>query len=115
MWRASLDIIDFMSLSTVDYAGGLIITDWYSEENSNESIKITIKFLSNEIRADGLKINFHKKTCSQNFSCVVKKLDTDLDIQMKDKILRKAVVYQKELNTKKKKNLPEKKWKGDND
>ena len=50
LWRASLDIIDFMPLSSANYSGGIIITDWYSENQSNESIKINIRFLSNEIR-----------------------------------------------------------------
>ena len=69
MWRASLDTIDFITLANVDYAGGLIITDWYSEGNSNEAIKITLRFLSNEIRADGLDIILHKKTCKNNSNC----------------------------------------------
>ena len=63
MWRASLEILDFLPLSTVDYSGGMIITDWYSESNSDESIKITIRFLSNEVRSDNLKIIVHKKKC----------------------------------------------------
>ena len=51
LWRASLDTIDFMPLLSVDYGGGLIITDWYnSSQENNESIKLTIKFLSNEIK-----------------------------------------------------------------
>ena len=61
MWRASLEILDFLPLATVDYSGGMIITDWYSESNSDESIKITVRFLSNEIRSDNLKIIVHKK------------------------------------------------------
>ena len=62
MWRASLEILDFLPLTTVDYSGGIIITDWYSEyQNNNESIKITVRFLSNEIRSDSLKIIVHKK------------------------------------------------------
>ena len=115
LWRASLETIDFMSLSTVDYAGGLIITDWYSEENSNEAIKITIKFLSNEIRADGIKIDFHKRTCATNNNCFVKKIDTDLDFEIKDKILKKAAVYDIELKKRKKANQPKKVFKGDNE
>ncbi len=115
LWRASLETIDFMSLSTVDYAGGLIITDWYSEENSNEAIKITIKFLSNEIRADGIKIDFHKRTCSTNNNCFVKKIDTDLDFEIKDKILKKAAVYDIELKKYQKANQPKKVFKGDNE
>ena len=65
LWRASLEILDFLPMTTVDYAGGMIISDWYSDNtnNSNESIKITIRFLSNEIRSDSLKVIAHKKTC----------------------------------------------------
>ena len=71
MWRASLEILDFLPLSTVDYSGGMIITDWYSENNSNDSIKITVRFLDNEIRSDSLKIIVHKKGCSSNNNCKV--------------------------------------------
>ena len=57
LWRASLDTIDFMPLASVNYSGGIIITDWYStDQNSNESIKISIRFLTNEIRSDALDI-----------------------------------------------------------
>ena len=65
MWRASLEILDFLPLTTVDYSGGMIITDWYSENSSNESIKITVRFLANEVRADSLKIIVHKKLARQ--------------------------------------------------
>ena len=79
MWRASLETIDFMPLLTVDYAGGLIITDWYSDGSSNESIKITIKFLDTEVRVDAMIIDIHKKICnsSNNFSInkIYKKLN----------------------------------------
>ena len=62
MWRASLEIIDFLPLTTVDYSGGIIITDWYNDSQSpNESIKVTIRFLSNEIQSNSLKIIVHKK------------------------------------------------------
>ena len=71
LWRASLEILDFLPMTTVDYAGGMIISDWYSDNtnNSNESIKITIRFLSNEIRSDSLKVIAHKKTCKTIQSC----------------------------------------------
>ena len=64
LWRASLDTLDFMVLSTVDYAGGLIISDWYSDNDPNEAIKITLRFLDNEIRADAIKVLIHKKICN---------------------------------------------------
>ena len=102
MWRASLDTLDFISLANVDYSGGIIITDWYSEENSNEAIKISIRFLSNEIRADGLIINLHKKTCKNN-NCTVKPLKNDLIFDIQAKILKKAVLYKVEDDAKDKK------------
>ena len=66
MWRASLEILDFLPMTTVDYSGGMIISDWYTGDSTknNESIKITIRFLSNEVRSDSLKIIVHKKKCS---------------------------------------------------
>ena len=64
LWRASLEILDFMPLSTVDYSGGMIVTDWYSESNNDkESIKISVRFLSNEVRSDSVKVTIHKKNC----------------------------------------------------
>ena len=65
MWRATLEILDFLPLANVDYSGGIITTDWYNEGTAlDESIKITVRFLTNEIRSDGLKIIVHKKRCS---------------------------------------------------
>ena len=62
LWQASLDTIDFMPLSSANYSGGILITDWYSDDqNSNESIKITIRFLTNEVRSDALDINVYIK------------------------------------------------------
>ena len=44
MWRASLELLDFLPLTTVDYSGGVIISDWYSDSaKSNESIKISVQ------------------------------------------------------------------------
>ena len=69
LWRASLDTIDFMPLASVNYGGGIIITDWYSTDNSNESIKVSIRFLTNEIRSDALDIKVFKRKCyAQNNS-----------------------------------------------
>jgi len=102
LWRASLDTLDFMVLATVDYAGGLIISDWYSQGNPDEAIKITIRFLDNEVRVDSLKIAVHKKKCV-NSNCVVNKVDTDLTSDIRDKILKKAALYVKTAKDKKKK------------
>ena len=102
LWRASLDTLDFMVLATVDYAGGLIISDWYSQGNPDEAIKITIRFLDNQVRVDSLKISIHKKIC-KNSNCVVNKIDTDLTSDIRSKILKKAALYVKTADDKKKK------------
>ena len=98
MWRASLEILDFLPLSTVDYSGGMIITDWYSDtsENSNESLKISVRFLSNEIRSDSLKIVIHKKNCSASADCGVALLpnNSKLNSELLSVILRKASLLQ---------------------
>ncbi len=94
LWRATLDTLDFMVISSVDYAGGLIISDWYSDNNPDEAIKITVRFLANEVRVDSLKITVHKRDC-KNSSCLVKKIDTDLNTEIRGKILKKAAALTK--------------------
>ena len=92
MWRASLDLLDFTPLSNVDYSGGIIITDWFADDNSseNEQIKITVKFLSNEIRADGLDVIIHKKICNTENKCKTIKVESAIENEIKLAILKKA-------------------------
>ena len=94
MWRASLEVLDFIPLTTVDYSGGMIITDWYSDTptKGNESLKITVRFLSNEVRSDSLKILVHKKSCSSSENCRVALLpkNSNLNTELLSFILRKA-------------------------
>ncbi len=105
LWRASLDIIDFMPLSSVNYSGGIIVTDWYSDgKNLNESVKISIRFLSNEVRADALDIKIFYKKCNQMSSCEVTQKKGPLLVELKREILSKATIYKKE---KKDKNFKE--------
>jgi hypothetical protein len=107
MWRATLEILDFLPLSNVDYSGGIITTDWYNEGTaSDESIKITVRFLSNEVRADGLKIIVHKKKCTIQQNCAVKKVDSALESELQVAILRKAAVFEKEYRNKTRKKRP---------
>ena len=104
MWRASLEILDFLPLSTVDYSGGMIITDWYSESNSDESIKITIRFLSNEVRSDNLKIIVHKKKCVSATSCVVTQLgNNEISNELLSSIVKTAARFEREDKKKNKK------------
>ena len=90
MWRATLDLLDFTPLSNVDYSGGIIITDWFTESSDQNPIKITVRFLSNEIRADGLKIIIHKKICKKIDDCKIVKIDSTLGQEIKLAILKKA-------------------------
>ena len=110
MWRATLDILDFMSIANSDYSGGMIITDWYSEANPDEAIKINIRFLSNEIRADGINISLYKRTCNGP-TCTTKEINDKLIFELKDKILKKAVIYKEQSMEEFLKNQPKKVYK----
>ena len=103
MWRASLEVLDFMPLNTVDYSGGMIITDWYSENNSNESIKITVRFLDNQIRSNSLKVIVHKKNCVTVNNCKIDLLNNSaIANELQVSIIKKAARFQKEDKNKKK-------------
>ena len=98
MWRASLDILDFMPLTSADYGGGLIITDWYNDQNdTNDSVKISIRFLSNEIRADALKIQVFSKQCEKEINCRVSQSNPKIENELKVAILKRAARYKKDL------------------
>ena len=104
MWRATLEILDFLPLANVDYSGGIITTDWYNEGTSiDESIKITVRFLTNEIRSDGLRIIDHKKRCNVEQSCKISKISSTLEQELQVAILKKAMIFEKEYNKNKKK------------
>ena len=104
LWRATLEILDFLPLANVDYSGGIITTDWYNEGTaSDDSIKITVRFLTNEIRSDGIRIIVHKKRCTIQNKCTVKKISSALEQELQVAILKKAVIYEKEYKKGKKK------------
>ncbi len=104
LWRASLEIIDFIPLTTVDYSGGIIITDWYSDgQNFDESIKITLRFLSNEIRSDSIKIIVHNKKCASTQNCSINEIESNIKMKLRQSILRKASLLEKKSKEKKKK------------
>jgi len=104
LWRASLDTLDFMPLASVNYSGGIIITDWYStDQNSNESIKISIRFLTNEIRSDAIDIKVFNKKCVTQSNCVISEKKGGINNELRTKILKTASIYEKEKKNKKKK------------
>ena len=105
LWRASLDVIDFIPLSSVNYSGGVIISDWYSsKKNLKESIKISIRFLTNDIRSDALDIKVFKRKCDVSIiDCIITEDNGVLVSELKKEILKKATIYKKE-NKEKEKN-----------
>ena len=91
LWKATLKSLDFLPLINVDYSGGVIVYDWYSESsNSKEQIKISVQFLNNELRSDSLKVTAHKKICNTNENCSSAKLDQDFANKVKDNIISSA-------------------------
>ena len=101
MWRASLEVLDFIPLTTVDYSGGVIITDWYNDNAGNDAIKVTVRFLSNEVRTNSIKVVVHKKTCDQNQNCATNKIDSQIEEELVTSILKLAAKFEKETKTKK--------------
>jgi len=95
LWRASLDTIDFMPLASANYSGGIIITDWYSGDvSSAESIKISIRFLTNEIRSDAINIKVFYKKCASNENCKITEKSENIERELTKKILSKAAIYE---------------------
>ena len=105
LWRASMDVLDFVTFANASYSGGILITDWFNsqaENKKNRELKITVRFLSNEIRADGLAISIHEKICVNNNSnsCSIKKIKSTLENEIKLAILKKATLLRKNFNVK---------------
>ena len=96
MWRASIKLLEFTPLSNVDYSGGIIITDWFYDGEEDNSVKITVKFLSNEIRPDGIDISLHQKDCSKNNVCKISKIQSALSDDLAIEILKRAALYKKD-------------------
>ena len=103
LWRASLETIDFMPLATVDYSGGIIITDWYTDTNNpKEAIKITLRFLSNEIQSNSIKVIVHNKKCSPAQNCTISEIDSNIKFELQKSILSKASLLEKQSKKSKK-------------
>ncbi len=98
MWRATLDVLDFLPLSTVDYSGGVIISDWYTDNsNKNQALKITVRFLSNTIKTNSIKVTVHSKKCSVNQTCNVEIFKSRIQEELVASILREATILEKQL------------------
>ena len=100
LWRASIEVLDFVSFTNASYSGGILITDWFSgntesNENNQREIKITVRFLSNEIRSDSVKIIVHNKKCKTNENCSVNEIDSNIKLELQKSILAKAAQFEK--------------------
>jgi len=100
LWRATLDSIDFMPLASVNYGGGIIITDWYSTNDTDESIKISVRFLTNEVRSDALDIKIFSRECKTASNCIISEKPDKIVPELKLKILRIASIYSKQQKVK---------------
>ena len=104
LWRATLDTIDFMPLVSANYSGGIIITDWYNDgKSSGQSVKISIRFLTNEVRSDALDIKVFTKNCDTSIDCKITENKGSLVMELKKSILKKATLYAKQTKDKNKK------------
>ena len=101
LWRASIEVLDFVPFTNASYSGGILITEWFDGGSNNNSenkrnLKITVRFLTNEIRSDALSVSIHEKICKINdTSCSVKKISSDLENEIKIAILKRAAFLEK--------------------
>ena len=91
LWRATLQSLDFLPLLNADYSGGVIIYDWYSQTNNpKEQIKISIRFVNNELRSDSIIVSAHKKICDNLDKCSNSALDQNFSNSIKESIITSA-------------------------
>ena len=91
LWRATLKSLDFLPIINADYSGGIVIYDWYSEElDSKEQIKVSVRFLNNEVRSDSIDVIVYKRTCESLDKCKTIKLKNSFPSELKDNILSVA-------------------------
>ena len=105
LWRASMDVLNFVPFSNASYSGGILITEWFdgnsNDQNEKRDLKITVRFLSNEIRADALDISVHERVCLSNgMSCNVNKIISNIEPEIKLAILKRAAILEKGLFSK---------------
>ena len=99
LWRGAIDVFDFVPLTNASYSGGIIITEWFSAENNNPNnreLKITVRFMTNEIRADAIQVLVFEKKCDTNNNCKTKKIKSKLEGELKLAILKKAALFEKD-------------------
>jgi hypothetical protein len=90
LWRATLETLSFMPLTQADSAGGVIVTDWYSNPgNPNERVKVTVSILDRDLRADALRVAASREALV-NGTWVVAPVQAATVQKLEDIILTKA-------------------------
>ena len=90
LWRATLKNLDFLPLMNADYSGGIIIYDWYSDKDDKQLIKVSVRFLSNELKSSSVLVSGHKKICNDVGKCLVEKLNDKFTNEIKESIITTA-------------------------
>ena len=91
LWRGSLETISFMPLLSADPFGGVIITDWYTDQNNTKQrCKLNIFVKGVEMKTDNLKVNSFCQTLSKENNWVDEKVDGNNNRQLENAILNKA-------------------------
>ena len=91
LWRASLDTLSFMPLTSADPFGGVIITDWYTPpESPGERFKVTVYILDRRLRADGLRVSAFKQNLDTTNNWVPVELTPKTITNLENAILVRA-------------------------
>ena len=91
LWKGSLETISFMPIASADPFAGIIITDWYTDENNtNQRCKLNIFIKGVELKTDNLKVNSFCQTMSENGNWIDQKINKNNNIQLENAILNKA-------------------------
>ena len=91
LWRASLDTISFMPLSSADPFGGVIITDWYSPpETQSERFKVNVYIFGRELRADGVRAAVFRQNQQLDGSWIDAQVDQQTVTDLENAILARA-------------------------
>ena len=94
LWRATLETLSFMPLSSADPFGGVIVTDWYSKnEAPNEKYKIVAYIIGTQLRVDALKINVFKKIKNEDGDWIDQEPHSEMSLNIENSILTKAKQY----------------------
>lgn len=91
LWRAALDTVSFMPLSSADPFGGVIITEWYAPpETPDERFKLTVYILDRALRADGLRVSVFRQERGEDGRWAERTVSPDTEASLENGILERA-------------------------